>query len=51
MGTLVKIDTKTGEKEWYKPNHYPTEPDFIHPDAVREDDGVCVECFEWGIEH
>ena len=42
--TLIKIDTETGEtKEWYKPNHFPTEPDFLPaPGATSEDDGVLV---------
>lgn len=42
--SLVKIDLETGEHlEWYKEDHYASEPNFIpRPGATDEDDGVLV---------
>ena len=42
--SLVKLDLQTGEHiEWYKPDHYASEPNFIPtPGGTREDDGVLL---------
>ena len=41
---LVKVDMETGETlEWYKRDHFPSEPNFIaRPGATEEDDGVLL---------
>jgi beta,beta-carotene 9',10'-dioxygenase len=42
--SLVKIDLHTGESlEWYKDDHYASEPNYIpRPGATEEDDGVLI---------
>ncbi len=42
--SLVKIDLETGEHlEWYKEDHYASEPNFLpRPGATEEDDGVLI---------
>ena len=41
---LVKVDMETGATtEWYKRDHFPSEPNFIaRPGATAEDDGVLL---------
>ena len=41
---LVKVDMDTGATiEWYKRDHFPSEPNFIaRPGATEEDDGVLL---------
>ena len=40
----MKVDLETGKTlEWFKEDHFPTEPNFIpRPGATEEDDGVLL---------
>ncbi|XP_047530293.1 carotenoid isomerooxygenase-like [Vanessa atalanta] len=48
-GSIVKVDTKTGEVlYWKEPQCYPSEPIFIaNPDGQGEDDGVLLSAVLW----
>ncbi|XP_048480733.1 carotenoid isomerooxygenase [Plutella xylostella] len=49
-GTLIKVDTKTGEmKTWCEKNCYPSEPVFVPaPGGTEEDSGVLLCALVWG---